>query len=58
MADDPSDYKGILKIIESELNRSSLMIAILGEKFGSIPKGEYDSLVALEIYKAITKLLR
>jgi len=54
LANDPSDHERILEIIGSELNRSSLMISILGEMFGSIPKDEYDSLVALEIYRAIS----
>lgn len=46
-------HERILEIIKSELNRASIMISILGNGFGWIPPGEYDSTLALEMYTAL-----
>ena len=51
--DDPSTHPRILDIVGPELNRASVFVALLGEKFGPIPSGQYDSLTALELYRAI-----
>lgn len=53
VVNDPASHQRILDIIGPELNRASILIAFLGARFGSIPNGEYDSLTALELYRAI-----
>jgi hypothetical protein len=53
IADETEGHERILDIVKSELNRAAVMISILGERFGWIPKGEYDSVTALEMYTAL-----
>ena len=46
-------HERILEIVKSELNRAAVMISVIGERFGWIPQGEYDSVTALEMYTAL-----
>lgn len=48
-----TDHKRVLEIVKSELNRASIMVSVLGERFGWIPPDEYDSFTALEMYTAL-----
>ncbi|MBI5605893.1 MAG: DUF4062 domain-containing protein [Deltaproteobacteria bacterium] len=48
-----TDYRKVLNIVKSELNRAAVMISIIGERFGWIPPDEYDSVTALEMYTAL-----
>lgn len=54
IVDETEGHEKILDIIKSELNRAAVMISILGERFGWVPEGEYDSTTALEIYTALS----
>ncbi len=54
VASDETDTGVILQIVDDELNRASFIIAILGERFGAIPPGEFDSWTALSIYAALS----
>lgn len=53
VADETEGHERILDIVKSELNRSAVMISVLGERFGWIPQNEYDSVTALEMYTAL-----
>lgn len=53
IADETEGHETILDIMKSELNRAAVMISVLGERFGWIPEGEYDSVTALEMYTAL-----
>ena len=50
---DETEHPKALEIVKSELNRATVMISVLGERFGWIPEDEYDSVTALEMYTAI-----
>ena len=45
--------QGVLELVKAELNRAAVMVSVLGERFGWIPEGEYDSVTALEMYTAL-----
>lgn len=43
----------MLEMFGSELNRASLVVCLLGDRFGWIPPHEYDSVPALGVYSAL-----
>ena len=45
--------EAMLDMFGSELNRASLIVCLLGERFGWIPPREYDSVTALGVYSAL-----
>lgn len=45
--------RAVLELVKAELNRAAVMVSVLGERFGWIPEGEYDSVTALETYTAL-----
>lgn len=45
--------EAMLEVFGSELNRGSLIVCLLGDRFGWIPPREYDSVTALGVYSAL-----